>query len=98
MLEDWEEINLKISRQFKLLELDEKETEGLITINKRSEIEKHLQHVQLKLEKLQEFESARSGRRQLLVTASPLKIMKNSFYFILKALLVLKIFNIRNQC
>ena len=57
MLEDWEEINLKISRQFKLLELDEKETEGLITINKRSEIEKHLQHVQLKLEKLQEFES-----------------------------------------
>ena len=44
-----------MSTQFKLLELAEKETERLITRNKKSETEKHLQHVELKLEKLQEF-------------------------------------------
>ena len=33
-----------------------------------------------------------SGLRQILVTESPLKMMKNAFYFILTALLVLKIF------
>ena len=33
-----------------------------------------------------------SGLRQFLATESPLKIMKNAFYFILKALFVLKIF------
>ena len=32
-----------------------------------------------------------SGLKQFLVTESPLKIMKNAFYFILKALFVLKI-------
>ena len=32
-----------------------------------------------------------SGLRQILATGSPLKNMKNSFYFILKALFVLKI-------
>ena len=39
----------------KLLELAEKETERLIKRNKRGKIEKHLQDVELKLEKLQEF-------------------------------------------
>ena len=33
-----------------------------------------------------------SGLRQFLVTESPLKMMKNAFYFILKAIFVLKIF------
>ena len=32
------------------------------------------------------------GLRQLLATESPLKIMKNAFYFTLKALFVLKMF------
>ena len=50
-----EENNRKSSTQFKLLELAKKETERLITRNKKSEIEKHLQHVELKLDKLQEF-------------------------------------------
>ena len=35
---------------------------------------------------------ALSGLRQFLATESPLKMMKNAFYFILKALSVLKIF------
>ena len=46
-----EEINLKILTQLKLLELAEKGTKGLITRNKKSEIEKQLRHTQLKLEK-----------------------------------------------
>ena len=46
-----EEINLKILTQLKLLELAEKGTKGLITRNKKNEIEKQLQHTQLKLEK-----------------------------------------------
>ena len=33
-----------------------------------------------------------SGLRQLLVTENPLKMVKNAFYFTLKALFVLKIF------
>ena len=33
------------------------------------------------------------GLRQFLAAGSPLKIMKNAFYFILKTLFVLKIFN-----
>ena len=55
MTQGWEKIDLKISTQFKLLELAEKETEQLLKRNKNSEIEKYLQHVELKLEKLQEF-------------------------------------------
>ena len=35
---------------------------------------------------------ALSSLRQFLVTESPLKTMKNAFYWVLKALLVLKIF------
>ena len=35
---------------------------------------------------------ALSGLRQFLATESPLKMMKNAFYFTLKALFVLKIF------
>ena len=46
-----EEIYSKISTQLKLLELAEKEIKRLITRNKRSEIENHLEHVKLKLEK-----------------------------------------------
>ena len=55
MAQGLEKIVLKISTQFKLLELAEKETERLLKRNKNSEIEKYLQHVELKLEKLQEF-------------------------------------------
>ena len=40
-----------------------------------------------------------SSLRQFLGTESPLKMMKNVFYFTLKALLVLKIFNeMRRRC
>ena len=38
------------------------------------------------------FKDALSGLRQFLATESPLKMMKNAFYFIIKALFVLKIF------
>ena len=50
MAQGLEEINCKISTQFKLLEPAEKKTEQLITRNKKSEIDKNLQHVELKLE------------------------------------------------
>ena len=49
MAQSLEEINRNISTQFKLPELAEKETERLIKRNKSNEIEKHLQHVELKL-------------------------------------------------
>ena len=39
-----------------------------------------------------EFKGALSGQRQLLATESPLKMIKNAFYFTSKALFVLKIF------
>ena len=38
------------------------------------------------------FKGALAGLRQFLANESPLKMMKNAFYFTLKALLVLKIF------
>ena len=38
------------------------------------------------------FEGALSGLRQFLATESLFKMMKNAFYFTLKALLVLKMF------
>ena len=38
------------------------------------------------------LKGALSGLRQFLATESPLKMMKNVFYFTLKTLLVLKIF------
>ena len=38
------------------------------------------------------FEGILSGLRQFLATQSPLKLMKNDFYFTLKALFVLKVF------
>ena len=38
------------------------------------------------------FKGALSGLRQFLANESPLKMMENTFYFILKALFVLKIF------
>ena len=38
------------------------------------------------------FKDAISGLRRLLATESSLKMMKNAFYFILRVLLVLKIF------
>ena len=55
MTQGLEEINRKISTQFELLTLNEKETERLVMRNKMIEIEKHLQHVELRLEKLQEL-------------------------------------------
>ena len=41
---------------------------------------------------ISQIKGAFSGLRQFLVTESPLKIVKNTFYFTLKALFVLKIF------
>ena len=38
------------------------------------------------------FKGALSGLRQFLATENPLKMMKNAFYFTLKALYVLKVF------
>ena len=38
------------------------------------------------------FKGVLSGLRQVLATESPLKMMKNAFYFTSKALFVLKIF------
>ena len=38
------------------------------------------------------FKDALSDPRQFMATESPLKVMKNAFYFTLKALFVLKIF------
>ena len=38
------------------------------------------------------LKGALSGLRQFLITESPLKMMKNAFYFTLKALFILKIF------
>ena len=38
------------------------------------------------------FKSALPGLTQIMATESPLKMMKNAFYFILKAIFVLKIF------
>ena len=38
------------------------------------------------------FKGVPPGLRQFLATESPLKMMKNPFYFTLKALFVLKIF------
>ena len=40
------------------------------------------------------IKSALSGLRQFLVTESPLKMIKNAFYFNSKALFVLKIFKV----
>ena len=46
----------------------------------------------IKCEICEIFKGALSGLRQFLATESPLKMMKNAFYFTLKALFVLKIF------
>ena len=43
-------------------------------------------------QKIECFNGATSGLRQFLVNESPLKMLKNAFYFTLKALFVLKIF------
>ena len=40
----------------------------------------------------EELKDTLSGPRQFLATGSPLKMMKNAFYFTLKALFILKIF------
>ena len=44
------------------------------------------------LKKILPLKGALSGLRQLLATESPLKMMKNAFYFTSKALFVLNIF------
>ena len=41
----------------------------------------------------EKVKGALSGLRQFFAPESPLKMMKNAFYFTLKALFVLKIFN-----
>ena len=41
-----------------------------------------------------EVKGALSGLRQFLAAESPLQMMKNAFYFMSKALFVLKIFKI----
>ena len=41
---------------------------------------------------VKEFKGTLSGLRQFLATESPLKMMKNAFYFTPKALFILKIF------
>ena len=46
------EINRKISTQFKLPELAEKETKQLIPRNKKSEIEKHIQTCTIKFREI----------------------------------------------
>ena len=38
------------------------------------------------------FKGSLSGLRQFLTTGSPLKMMKNAFYFMLKARSILKVF------
>ena len=43
------------------------------------------------------FNGALSGLRQFMANRSPLKMMKNTFYFISKALLVLKIFELLSR-
>ena len=48
--------------------------------------------LKLRLSFLSAFKGTLSGLRQFLVTQSPLKIMKNVFYFTLKALFITKIF------
>ena len=53
MVQSFEKINRKILTEFKLIELSEMKTEKLIA-KKKNGIEKHLQHVELKKEKLQE--------------------------------------------
>ena len=47
---------------------------------------------QIKDENFDNFKGALSGLGQFLATESPLKMMKNAFYFTSKALFVLKIF------
>ena len=42
--------------------------------------------------KIEFFKGALSGQRQFLAAESPLKMMKNAFYFTSKALFLLKIF------
>ena len=46
------------------------------------------------------FKGALQGLKQFLITESPLKIMKNAFYFNLKAFFVLNISKswLRNNC
>ena len=46
----------------------------------------------MKNNEVNDFKDALSDLRQFLATESPLKMMKNAFYFTLKALFVLKIF------
>ena len=44
------------------------------------------------VQKAKLFKGAISGLRQFLATERPLKMMKNAFYFTLKALFILEIF------
>ena len=50
-----EESKTKIETQFKLLDLAERETEKIIAVNRTSEIERHLNHGERKLETIQDM-------------------------------------------
>ena len=64
MSETLEEIKANITTQFKLLELAEKSCERILKRNKKSEIEKHLHHVETRLEVLQDLKY--SGQEKML--------------------------------
>ena len=64
MVQSFEKINRKILTEFKLLELSEMKTEKLIAKKKKNGIEKHLQHVELKKEKLQESNTEKKKKDQ----------------------------------
>ena len=59
---------------------------------KNDTVFEHLNETYIAYGYLQSLKGALSGLRQFLTTESPLKMMKNAFYFNLKALFVLKIF------
>ena len=51
-----DESKAKIERQFQLLDLAERKNEKMIARNRTSEIERHLQHIERKLEAMQDME------------------------------------------
>ena len=53
--------------------------------------------MQCQLDLVCHFKGSLSGFRQFLATESPLKVMKNAFYFTVRALFILKIFKFLNH-
>ena len=50
------------------------------------------EYIHKSIKEMRSIKGALSGLKQFLSNENPLKMMKNAFYFILKALFVLKIF------